>query len=79
MFSFEFFFQNIRDEDFRDEDLSWQPYPEALKQFNELDFDECFGYATLLGLGGAEKVENLKKVKLKEHIIVIKELIGPVE
>ena len=24
-------------------------------------FDECFGYVPLLGLGGAKKVENLKK------------------
>ncbi|MCG3056382.1 hypothetical protein KZ287_29885, partial [Escherichia coli] len=41
MFTFEFFFQNINDLEFRDEDLSWQPYPEALKQYSELDYDEC--------------------------------------
>lgn len=79
MFTFEFFFQNIADLEFRDEDLSWQPYPEAVKQYNELEYDECFGYTPLLGLGGAEKVENLKKVKLKEHILIITEFMGPVQ
>mgnify|MGYP006373279059 FL=1 len=79
MFTFEFFFQNINDLEFKDEDLSWQPYPEALKQYGELDYDECFGYTPLLGLGGAEKVENLKKVKLKEHILIITEFMGPVQ
>ena len=34
---------------FKDEDLSWQPYPEALKQYGELDYDECFGYTRILG------------------------------
>ena len=79
MFTFEFFFQNINDLEFKDEDLSWQPYPEALKQYGELDYDECFGYTPLLGLGGAEKVENLKKVKLKEHILIITEFMGPLQ
>lgn len=79
MFTFEFFFQNINDLEFKDEDLSWQPYPEALKQYGELDYDDCFSYTPLLGLGGAEKVENLKKVKLKEHILIITEFMSPVQ
>ncbi|SFB99705.1 protein of unknown function [Bacillus sp. OV322] len=79
MFTFEFFFQNINDLEFKDEDLSWQPYPEAFKQNDELDYEECFGYTPLLGLGGPEKVENLKKVKLKEHILIITEFMGPVQ
>ncbi|WP_235182914.1 T6SS immunity protein Tdi1 domain-containing protein [Gracilibacillus boraciitolerans] len=33
----------------------------------------------LLGLGGAEKVENLKKVKLKEHILIITEFMVSVQ
>ena len=38
-----------------------------------------FCYTPLLGLGGEEKVENLKKVKLKEHILIITEFMGPVQ
>ena len=73
------FFKSLDSEKFRDEYLQWQPYPEAVKNFGELPYDECFGYTPLLGLGGSEKVENLKKVKLKEHILVITELMGPIQ
>lgn len=79
MFTIEFFFQNIADSEFSDEDLSWQHYPEALKQQNELKYDACFGYTPLLGLGGSEKVDNLKKVRLKEHILINTEFMGPIE
>lgn len=79
MFTFEFFFQNINDPEFRDEDLSWQPYLDAIRTYSAPDYEECFGYTPLLGLGGNEKVENLSKVKLKEHILVITEFMGPVQ
>jgi hypothetical protein len=64
MFTFKFFFSNILDEEFRNEDLSWQPYPFAMKKY-----DECFGYKPLLGLGGEERVDFLKKAKLEGHIL----------
>lgn len=38
-----------------------------------------FGYVLLLGLGGSEKVENLKKVKIKEHIELIMQMVGKIE
>ena len=41
----------------------------------KLDFDECFGYVPLLQLGGSEKVENLKKVKIKEHLELITKML----
>ncbi|MGP4041761.1 T6SS immunity protein Tdi1 domain-containing protein [Gracilibacillus sp. D59] len=77
--NFLYFFKSLDSEKFRDEYLQWQPFPEAINQYNELDYDECFGYTPLLGLGGPEKVENLKKVKLKEHILIITEFMGPVQ
>lgn len=77
--NFLYFFKSLDSEKFRDEYLNWKPYPEALKQYGELNYDECFGYTPLLGIGGAEKVENLKKVKLKEHILLITEFMGPVQ
>jgi len=79
MYTFEFFFQNIFDSDFQSEDLLWQPYPEAVQKYGVPAYDECFGYVPLLGLGGPEKVENLHKVKLKEHILLISEFMGPIE
>lgn len=40
--------------------------------------DECFGYVPLLALGGKESVNNLKKVKILEHIALITEMSGEV-
>ncbi|WP_061808731.1 T6SS immunity protein Tdi1 domain-containing protein [Rossellomorea vietnamensis] len=76
---FEFFFDDLKDPDFMNDELMWQPYPDAIRTYSAPDYDECFGYTPLLGLGGNEKVENLIKVKLKEHILVITEFMGLVQ
>jgi hypothetical protein len=39
-----------------------------VKKYGKPAYDECFGYFPVLGAGGVEKVENLKKVKLTEYI-----------
>ena len=54
-------------------------YKEAVIENGKLNFDECFGYVPLLRLGGSEKVENLKKVKIKEHIELIMQMVGKIE
>ena len=36
-------------------------YIEAVNKLGKLEQDECFGYVPLLGLGGSEKIQNLKK------------------
>ncbi|KYD27811.1 hypothetical protein B4113_0045 [Geobacillus sp. B4113_201601] len=74
-----FFFGDLNDDYFLEEALDWSPYPEAVTKYGEPAFDECFGYVPLLGLGGVEKVENLKKVKLREHIYLIAQFMGPLE
>ncbi|WP_420976238.1 T6SS immunity protein Tdi1 domain-containing protein [Bacillus vallismortis] len=76
---FDFFFDDLKDNDFMNDELMWEPYPEACSKYGKPKFDECFGYTPLLGLGGSEKVENLEKVKLREHILIITEFMGPVE
>ncbi|EEL70147.1 T6SS immunity protein Tdi1 domain-containing protein [Bacillus mycoides] len=76
---FSLFIRFLEEEAFKQRALGWLPYPEVIKQYNEPEYEECFGYTPLLGLGGEEKVENLKKVKLKEHILIITEFMGPVQ
>ncbi|MRX74022.1 DUF1851 domain-containing protein [Bacillus lacus] len=76
---FEFFFEDLKDNHFMNDELKWQPYPEAINKYSAPDYDECFGYTPLLGLGGAERVENLKKVKLREHILIITNFMGPLQ
>ncbi|NTU21985.1 DUF1851 domain-containing protein [Brevibacillus sp. HB1.2] len=77
--NFKFFFGDLDDEYFLEKALDWLPYPEASVKYGNVEFDECFGYVPILGLGGPEKVENLKKVKLIEHIYLITQFMGPIE
>ena len=49
-----------------------------MKKLGKLEYDECFGYVPLLGLGGSEKVDNLDKVKIREHIEIITQLVGKI-
>ena len=77
--SFRNFFRVLNEESFRKRKLKWDPYLQAREKYGEPAYDECFGYVPLLGLGGKDTVDNLKKVKLKEHIYIINDLVGPVE
>lgn len=73
------FLQNINDEYFQNKYFELNQYEKAVNRLGELEDDECFGYVPLLGLGGSEKVENLQKVKIKEHIELITQLVGKIE
>ncbi|CAM4030855.1 DUF1851 domain-containing protein [Listeria booriae] len=77
--SFKYFFSDLEDEEFVEEELDSTQYFSAVEKHGSLKQEECFGYTPLLGLGGAEKVDNLKKVKLKEHIMIITEFMGPIQ
>ncbi len=76
---FKYFFHNLIEDCFLEEDLEWYPYKEAIKIYGGLKYEECFGYVPLLGLGGAERVENIKKVRIREHIELITQLVGRIE
>lgn len=76
---FKHFFNCLKDEYFLEKYLEINKYNEAVKMYGNLEYDECFGYVPLLGLGGSEKVENLRKVKIREHIELITQLVGKVE
>lgn len=76
---FKYFFSDLEDESFLEDNLDWLPYREAVIKLGLPSYDECFGYEPILALGGSEKVDNLKKVKLVEHIYLIREIMGPIE
>lgn len=76
---FEYFLNDIMDTEYVRDFLDNSQYQEATIDNGKLNFDECFGYVPLLGLGGSEKVENLKKVKIKEHIELITQMVGKIE
>ena len=74
----DFFFQDLADGELDDEEFNIKQYNKAIEKLGMLEYDECFGYVPLLALGGKERVNNLKKVKIREHIAIIYELCGEV-
>lgn len=76
--NFRRFIQNLEDDYFWEKYFQIPQYVEAIKKLGELEHDECFGYVLLLGLGGSEGVQNLKKVKIREHIEMISQLVGKI-
>ena len=75
---FDFFLEDLQNEVFNEDYFDIFMYTEAIRTWGNIKFDECFGYVPLLGLGGSEKVQNLKKVKIKEHIEIISQLVGKI-
>lgn len=75
---FDLFLFLLKDEGFIKEYFQIEMYKKAVCELGELAYDECYGYVPLLALGGTESVSNLKKVKLREHIALITELVGEI-
>lgn len=73
------FYYCLSEKSFLKEDLQWEPYEEAVNLYGKPKFDECFAYVPLLSLGGSNDIKHIKKVKLIEHIEVIKTLQGTLE
>lgn len=75
---FEHFEETILDEELADEFYTFEKYNKAVKKHGFLEYDECFGYVPLLAMGGKESVNNIKKVKIREHIALITSLEGQI-
>jgi hypothetical protein len=76
---FQYFLEDVQDKEFVNDELKGANYFIAKDQLGKIAFDECYGYVPLLGLGGSEKVENLQKVKIKEHLSIIAQTLGKIE
>lgn len=75
---FKRFMQNLEDEYFLEKYFQIPQFMEAVDKWGKVEADECFGYVPLLGLGGKESVDNLKKVKIREHIELITQMVGKI-
>lgn len=74
--SCEIFLLDLKDDYYKGKYFEIPQYEKAIAMHGKLAYGECFGYMPLLGLGGAEKVENLQKVKIREHIELITQTVG---
>jgi len=75
---FKYFLEDIYNENYLKKQIDNTNYYEIVGISGELSFDECYAYFPLLGLGGPEKLENLKKVKIKEYISTVAQSLGQI-
>ena len=76
---FELFLMFLKDEYFLKSKFHIDNYKCAKEKLGIPKNDECFGYFPALCAGGAEKTENIKIVKIKEHILFLTQLAGRIE
>ena len=75
---FKFFWGDVLAGEFDGRFFDIEQYKAAINKCGRLQFDECYGYVPLLALGGSKKIENLHKVKIKEHIEFISQTVGKI-
>ncbi len=73
-----YFFSDLEDKEFIEDCIKPKNFKEAVQMLGSPAYDECYGYVPLLSLGGAEKAENLQKVKLREHLELMYQTQGGV-
>ncbi|WP_024480405.1 T6SS immunity protein Tdi1 domain-containing protein [Cellulophaga baltica] len=74
-----FFDMDLADDAYASDIFKIQIYKETFSLLGSLAFDECYGYVPILAAGGAEKVENVEKVKIIEHLSIITQFTGKID
>ena len=69
-----FFNYVLRQDRYLKNNLDLKLFKQAVKKFGELESDECFAFEPVLALGGAEKIENVNKVKLRAYLEILVQL-----
>ena len=72
------FIKFLSDKSFTDDYFDLPLYHEAIEKYGLLDYTQCFGFVPLLALGGFKDVNQLDKVKMYEHILLITQFVGPI-
>lgn len=73
-----YFINDLVDKEFIEDCIKPKCFQDALQLLGAIAYDECYGYVPLLSLGGAEKPENLRKVKLREHLELMYQVQGEI-
>lgn len=56
--------------------LRKRDFDKALKKLGPLAKDETYGYGLPIGMGGADSVKNMAKLKLREHLSLLAQARG---
>lgn len=46
-------------------------FPQSVKHLGQLEIEECYGFVPALALGGARRLEHLKRVQAPEHFSIV--------
>ena len=69
-----FFLACIADKSFRADYMWEQLFQKALKAQGPLGEDECYGFFPALVSGGSAEPDSLRRVKLHEHLLLLRQL-----
>ena len=73
------FESRLLSENYLDKYFGWSNYLPAKERLGAPEYDECYAYEPILALGGFEKIENMSRVKIKEHLNMFAQLVGSIE
>ncbi|OII21275.1 hypothetical protein BIV04_11150 [Frigoribacterium sp. MCBA15_019] len=57
--------------------FDWAPWPEARARLGVPGPEECFGFTPILALGGRPTADSLQLVGMREHLLLISSVAGP--
>ena len=72
------FIKFLDDDSFLEDFFDIPFYEEAVNEYGNLDYNQCFGFVPLLVLGGKRNLTNIDKVGIKEHLELITQITGGV-
>lgn len=72
------FLNFIKDEAFQNDYFDMILYQEAVAEYGNLSYQQCFGFTPLLALGGKKHISNIDKVNTLEYLSLITQLTGGV-
>jgi len=59
--------------------LDQKLFRKALKTLGPLEYDECYGFEPAIALGGPGTLDTLRKVKLREHLSILAQMVDEVK
>jgi hypothetical protein len=62
-----------------DDVLDQKLFNHARKKLGPLKYDECYGFEPAIALGGPGTLDTLRKVKLREHLSILSQLVDEVK
>jgi hypothetical protein len=58
-----------------DDVLDQKLFQKARKKLGPIEYDECYGFEPAIALGGPGTLSTLRRVKLREHLSLLAQLV----